>query len=85
MAINDEGFLKVDDCFYQPNSLNVSALSNFNIFGIKRLLRLLFLTALDAKYRYRFMVKSALINISEALFLEQLGVISKQIMINFLI
>jgi hypothetical protein len=52
LAINDDGYLCVDDRFYNSKNFSIRSMPNFNIFGIKRLL---FLTALDAKYRYRFM------------------------------
>jgi len=55
LAIDDDGYLVADDRFYDKNLWHIKAIPNFNIFGIKRLL---FLTALDAKYRYRFMVWS---------------------------
>lgn len=55
LAIDDDGFLIADDRFYDKNIWHIKAIPSFNIFGIKRLL---FLTALDAKYRYRFMVWS---------------------------
>ena len=55
IGIDDEGFLIADDRFYDKNFWRIKAIPNFNLLGIKRIL---FLTALDAKYRYRFMVWS---------------------------
>lgn len=52
LGINSDGFLIADDRFYNIKSSRVKAFPNFNIFGIKRIL---FVTALDAKNRYRFM------------------------------
>jgi len=55
LAIDDDGFLIADDRFYDKNMWHIKAIPSFNVFGVKRLL---FMTALDAKYRYRFMVWS---------------------------
>lgn len=52
LGLNNDGFLVADDRFYNNNSSKVRAFPNFNIFGIRRIL---FITALDAKSRYRFM------------------------------
>lgn len=52
IGINGDGYLVADDRFYKLNSYRVKACPNFNLFGISRLL---FISALDAKNRYRFM------------------------------
>lgn len=52
LGLNGDGFLVADDRFYNLKSSRVKAFPNFNIFGIRRIL---FITALDAKNRYRFM------------------------------
>ena len=55
IGINNDGILVADDRFYNPFSCRANAIPNFNIFGIRRLL---FITALEAKNRYRFCIWS---------------------------
>ena len=47
ICLTNEGFLTADHRYYEPKVIYVKALSKFNTFGIRRLL---FLTALDARY-----------------------------------
>lgn len=55
LGINANGFIIPDDRFFSLKSNKFQAFPNFHTFGIKRVI---FITALDARNRYRFLVWS---------------------------